>query len=83
MEVCMGEREASRALPRHMYGDPALVVERAEIRELGCRLCQAAAVTMMRAFCSESRNPQQKGFPHVGDRCKWFKERDRVLEVKG
>lgn len=76
----MNEREQSRALPRHMYGDPAMVVERAEIRELGCRLCRAAAVTMMRAFCDEPRNERQKGFPHVGDRCKWFVERDQVLE---
>lgn len=79
----MRGRDVSRALPWHMYGDPALVVERAEIRELGCRLCQSASVTLMRAFCGETRNTQQRGFPTVGDRCKWFVERDQILEVKG
>ena len=78
----MSNREASRALPRHMYGDPAEVVERAEIRELGCRLCQAAAVTMMRAFCDEERNHEQKGVPTIGTRCRWFKESERVLETR-
>lgn len=77
----MAKDDQSRALPAALYGDPAYVVERAEIRELGCRLCNAAAVTLMRAFCADHRNLEQKGFPHIGDRCRWFDERADALEV--
>jgi hypothetical protein len=68
-------------LPAYMYRDPAEVVERAELRELGCWLCQESAVIMMRAFCGEVRNPAQKGFPTIGDRCRYFVERESILEV--
>lgn len=74
----MSERERSRALPRHMYGDPAMVVERAESRELGCRLCRSAVVTLMRMCCGHDRNVDQKGFPTIGDRCRWFVERESI-----
>lgn len=63
------------ALPAHLYRDPAEVVERAEIRALGCSLCRASAITLMRAFCSDPRNGQQRGFPTIGIRCRWYDER--------
>ncbi len=77
----MDGKETSRALPKFMYGNPADVAEAAEISELECRLCRAAAVTMQRAFCGHERNPQQKGFPVIGSRCRYFDERDAVMEV--
>lgn len=77
----MAERDGSSALPSYMYRDPALVAEENELRELGCRLCKKMAVTMMRAFCAEDRNPKQAGFPHRGHRCKWFDERETLVGV--
>lgn len=66
--------------PSYMYRDPAIVAEENEMRELGCRLCQSASVTMMRVFCGHARNERQKGFPDIGHRCRWFVERADVLE---
>lgn len=70
--------EQSRALPSYMYGDPAKVAEENELRELGCMICTKRGMTLMRSFCSEPRNDQQKGFPRIGHRCRWFDERIEV-----
>ena len=64
-------------LPAWMWGDPAKVAERRERDELGCALCQSCAVTMVAlAFCDDKHNAQQKGFPTIGHRCRWFRERE-------
>ena len=73
--------EKSRALPRQLYGDPAVVVEQHEWHELGCRLCTKAAFTWQRVLCQEPRNERQQGVPHLGHKCRWFDERQGTLEV--
>lgn len=60
------------ALPAFMYRDPAQVAEANEMRELACTLCRHSAVTLMRTFCANPSNPQQKGFPWKGYRCRLF-----------
>lgn len=66
--------DSSRALPHYFYGDPADVVERMELREMGCRLCVSHDVALGRVVCADSRNESQRGVPGVGYRCKFFKE---------
>lgn len=71
-------REHSRALPRGMYGDPADVIERAQMNQLGCRACSRSIEICGRSMCGERRNLGQKGFPAIGWKCRWFLEqRDR------
>ena len=67
--------EESKALPSFMYGDPANVVERMELDELGCSLCTKGNVTFIRVVCGEPRNEKQKGVPYIGHRCRWFDEK--------
>jgi hypothetical protein len=62
----------SNALPVRFYGDPADVVEQAEMRELGCRACANQHQVLGKVFCTEPRNQQQRKVPHIGDRCRWF-----------
>lgn len=62
----------SKVLPSHLYGDPAVVIERAEMRALGCRGCQQGFIAHGRVVCTEPRNERQKGVPHAGDRCRYF-----------
>jgi hypothetical protein len=63
------------ALPAFMYRDPAEVVERMELDELGCRICSSGESTFLRMVCGDARNEKQKGVPFIGHRCKWFSER--------
>lgn len=67
--------EITKALPSHLYGDPAKVVENAEMRALGCRACTSGFILSGRVACTDERNPTQKGVPYAGDRCKWFVDR--------
>lgn len=73
----MSERESSYALPAYYYSrDPADVVERNQLNELGCRACVRAVTVFGRIQCSDRRNEKQKGVPGIGHRCKLFKERN-------
>jgi hypothetical protein len=67
-------RENSRALPTRMYGDPADVVERTQMSQLGCRACSRMVMVCGRRCCGERRNIEQKGFPSIGWNCRWFVE---------
>jgi hypothetical protein len=64
--------EESKALPRHCYGDPALVVERNELNMLGCRACEKHTMMLGKVMCSEPRVINHKRVPHIGSRCKYF-----------
>lgn len=55
-----------------MYGDPADVVERLEMDQLGCRACVSHKVVFDRVVCGDARNEQRVGVPRVGHRCKWY-----------
>lgn len=57
------------------YGDPAEVAERNELNRMGCSLCVAAEEILTRTLCKDPRNDKQKGVPHIGHRCRWFKEK--------
>lgn len=63
----------STALPAWMYGDPADVVERLELDDLGCKACSMSEMAF-KVVCTHSRNKQQKGVPQIGHRCKWFRD---------
>lgn len=66
----------SSALRSFMYGDPADVVERLEMDQLGCRACRAHKVVFDRVLCGDVRNEtQQAGVPRIGHRCKWFSDK--------
>lgn len=65
----------STALPIRFYGNPADVVERNQLDQLGCRVCESAAIVMSKVFCAEPKNENQKGVPRIGHRCKYFNER--------
>lgn len=67
--------EISRAFPMHFYGDPALVVERAELDDLGCRICDQHGHVLDRVVCHAEKNVKQRGVPYIGHRCKWFGEK--------
>ena len=43
-------RSNSRALPHYCYGDPADVVERMELRDMGCKLCASHDVVLVVLF---------------------------------
>lgn len=64
------------ALPHYFYGDPADVVERMELNQLGCRLCSKHDVVYERVVCTDERNTSQRGVGWIGDRCKFFMERN-------
>lgn len=66
----------SSALRSFMYGDPADVVERLEMDQLGCRACNAHKVVFDRVLCGDVRNEtQQAGVPRICHRCKWFNDK--------
>jgi len=65
----------SNAHPHYYYGDPADVVERAEMDALGCRACRSHKVVFDRVMCGDVRNEQQTGVPRVGHRCPLFDDR--------
>lgn len=64
----------SNAVPHYFYCDPADVVERLEMDDLGCRACLSHRVVFDRVVCSDGRNDRQVGVPRVGHRCKWFRD---------
>lgn len=64
----------SNAVPHYFYGDPADVVERLELDDLGCRACLSHRVVFDRVVCGDGRNDRQVGVPRVGHRCKWFRD---------
>lgn len=67
---------ASKALPSHFYGDPAVVVERLQMDRLGCRACVSHRAVFDRVVCGDPRNEmKQAGVPRVGHRCRWFVEK--------
>jgi len=63
----------STALPRDAYQDPETYVANKELKELGCRACDSSVPVGSRVGCSEPRKTDQKGIPHIGSRCKFFK----------
>jgi hypothetical protein len=67
--------EESKALPAWQYGDPAKVVERNELNELGCKTCSHSTLIWGWTRCDDPRNEIQKGVPHIGIHCKYYKER--------
>jgi hypothetical protein len=64
--------EDSKALPAHCYGDPADVVERKELRELGCRACKHSVPALNRVYCSHERVVHHNKVPWIGNKCKYF-----------
>lgn len=66
--------ERSSALPLNFYRDPAEVVERHELVQLGCRACVSCELVLNRPMCQDERNQAQKGVPRIGFRCKFFRE---------
>ena len=62
----------SNALPAHMYRDPAQVVERAELTDMGCRACEHHAYLFGRVVCSNPNKTDNKNVPRIGTKCKWF-----------
>jgi hypothetical protein len=62
----------SRVLPKHMYRDPAEIVEAQELRRLGCLACQHHKVVFDRVMCGNEKNSIQFGVPKLGNRCKYF-----------
>lgn len=75
MRMCAGRDDvASNALPRYMYGNPADVVERMELNQLGCRACVSHEVVLEQVVCGDPRNDLQHGVPRIGHRCRWFQD---------
>lgn len=68
-------RDASHALPVRFYRDPADVVELNQLDALGCVVCTKSHSLLGKTFCTDPRNQNQKGVPHVGHRCKHFEVR--------
>lgn len=65
--------ESSRALPAGCYGDPALIAERNELRDMGCKACDLHGLLLGRVTCTEPRMTQLKKVPFIGSKCKYFK----------
>lgn len=65
----------SGALPSWMYRDPAEIVERNEMNELGCKACKKSIVFFGLTRCEDPRNENQKGVPGIGHRCRIYVER--------
>ena len=66
----------SRALPVHCYGDPADVVERKQLHEMGCTACDSHAHLLGRVVCGDARKATNKDVPRIGSKCKFFKLKD-------
>ncbi len=64
--------EKSNALPMHCYGDPAIVAERNELQELGCRACSKHEHLLGKVVCTESKLTNHKRVPFIGSKCKYF-----------
>lgn len=67
--------ENSRAMPVGFYRDPAEVVEMRQMKELGCRACASHLMAWGKVHCSDPRKENNKGVPHIGQRCKYFELR--------
>lgn len=65
--------ENSHALPACNYGDPAIIVERNELREMGCKACEWHVLILGRVTCSNSLVTNTKKVPRIGSKCKFFK----------
>ncbi len=59
-------------LPSYAYGDPADVVEREQLRRLGCRACKHHAVHFERVVCTNGKVTNHKRVPRIGTKCKQF-----------
>jgi hypothetical protein len=68
--------EESKALPKHCYGDPAIVAERNQLAELGCRACIHHTMLLARVVCTEAKVTNHKRVPFIGTKCKFFKLKD-------
>ncbi len=66
---------SSRALPRFYYHDPAVVYEKIEAKQMGCKACLHHRVVFDRVMCGHESNEKQRGVPYVGFRCRWFNDR--------
>lgn len=64
--------EQSHALPIHAYGDPADVVERNQMNDLGCRACKKHEMYFGKVVCTEPRKTSHKDVPRCGHKCKFF-----------
>lgn len=62
----------SNALPAYCYRDPAEVVERQQLTELGCIACEKHTHLFGKIVCSEVRKTDNKGVPRIGSKCKYF-----------
>lgn len=59
-------------LPSHMYLDPAIVMERKELLELGCRACEKHTHMLGKVMCTDPRKESNKNVPSIGSKCKFF-----------
>lgn len=66
----------SNALPVYMYKDPAQVVERQQLVDLGCRACSKHTHLFGKVVCSDPAKLTNKGVPHLGTKCKLFELKD-------
>lgn len=64
--------ENSNALPMHFYRDPAEVVERQQLRDLGCLACNSHTHFFGRVLCTDVRKNNNKNVPRIGSKCKYF-----------
>jgi hypothetical protein len=64
--------ENSHALPMHLYRDPAEVIERKQLNEMGCTACNKHTHMLGKVFCTEPRKPDNKNVPRIGSKCKYF-----------
>ena len=62
----------SKALPKHMYRDPAEIYEARELKRMGCKACLNHRLVLDRVMCGDQRNELQEGVPKIGRRCKYF-----------
>lgn len=62
----------STALPMHYYRDPAEVVERQQLRELGCKACEKHTHLFGKVLCTDPRKTSNKDVPRIGSKCKFF-----------
>jgi len=66
------DRESSYALPTQCYGDPSEVVERKQLKELGCLACVKHTHLVGKILCTDPRKVSNKDVPRIGSKCKYF-----------
>lgn len=59
-------------LPKHMYQDPAIVVENQQMLELGCRACEKHTHMFGKVVCTDPHKTSNKDVPRIGSKCKFF-----------